>query len=173
MKKRIALLTVLVLAAATLSSAEERRVSRPAEYGNKPIEITAVRLFADSTRNSVTFEGNVVARQEDVTLYSDRLHAEYTPDAGVIEKIVADGNVRVVQEDREARAPHAEFYNMEQRIVLTGGANVTQGGNTLAGETVTIYLRENRSVVSGGDGGRVKAVIQPKGQTEKKEKGGR
>ena len=159
-----------MLAAASMASAESRRLPHSGEIGSRPIEITAARLFADSARNSVTFEGSVVAKQEDVTMFSDRLFADYSPGTGVIEKIVADGNVRVIQEDREARAPHAEFYNMEQRIVMMGGAEVTQGGNTLTGETATIYLRENRSVVSGGEGGRVKAVIQPKGQIEPKGK---
>jgi lipopolysaccharide export system protein LptA len=120
----------------------------------------------------VTFEGNVVAKQGDVTLHADRLFAEYSRSAGVIEKILAEGNVRAIQEDKEARAARAMFYNLEQRIVLSGDANLTQGGNTVNGETVTIYLRENRSVVTGGDGGRVRAVIQPKGRPETKEKPG-
>lgn len=173
MRMRTFLLVVLILAAASFASAEDRRMLRPEELGSRPVEIAADRLLADSVKNSVTFEGNVIAKQEDVTLFSDRLFAEYSSASGAVEKIVADGNVRVIQADREARAAHAVFYNLEQRIVLTGGADVTQGGNTLKGETATIYLRENRSVVSGGEGGRVKAIIQPKGQTEKKEKGGR
>jgi lipopolysaccharide export system protein LptA len=173
MRKRIAVLGVLVLVAAASSSpGQERRVPRGEELGSRPIEILADRLSADSVRNSVTFEGNVVAKQGDVTLHADRLFAEYSRSAGVIEKILAEGNVRAIQEDKEARAARAMFYNLEQRIVLSGDANLTQGGNTVNGETVTIYLRENRSVVTGGDGGRVRAVIQPKGRPETKEKPG-
>jgi lipopolysaccharide export system protein LptA len=173
MRKRIAVLGFLVLVAAASSSpGQERRVPRGEELGSRPIEILADRLSADSVRNSVTFEGNVVAKQGDVTLHADRLFAEYSRSAGVIEKILAEGNVRAIQEDKEARAARAMFYNLEQRIVLSGDANLTQGGNTVNGETVTIYLRENRSVVTGGDGGRVRAVIQPKGRPETKEKPG-
>lgn len=167
----MALLVLVILAAAASTvSAEERRALRPEELGSRPIEITADRLSADSARNSVTFEGNVVAKQGDVTLYSDRLFAEYSRVAGAIEKVIADGNVRVVQEGKEARAPHAVFYNLEQRIVLSGGVDLMQGANNLKGETVTIYIRENRSVATGGEGGRVKAIIHPKGQAETKEK---
>jgi lipopolysaccharide export system protein LptA len=173
MRKRIAVLGFLILAAAASSSpGQERRVPRGEELGSLPIEIVADRLSADSIKNSVTFEGNVVAKQGDVTLHADRLFAEYSRSAGVIEKILAEGNVRAIQEDKEARAARAMFYNLEQRIVLSGDANLTQGGNTVNGETVTIYLRENRSVVTGGDGGRVRAVIQPKGRPETKEKPG-
>lgn len=167
---RLAMVLLIVAAAAPAASAQERRTVRPEELGSRPIEITADRLAADSERNSVTFEGNVVAKQGDVTLYSDRLFAEYSRAAGAVEKIVADGKVRVVQEGREARAPHAVFYNLEQRIVLSGGVDLMQGANNLTGETVTIYLRENRSVATGGEGGRVRAVIHPKGTAETKDK---
>jgi lipopolysaccharide export system protein LptA len=173
MRIRATVPVLLILAAAAVTApAQERRVHRGEELGNRPIEISADRLSADSVKNSVIFEGNVVAKQGDVTLHADHLFAEYTRSAGIIEKIVAEGNVRVTQEDREARAERGVFYNLEQRIVLSGGAGLTQGGNTVKGETVTIYLRENRSVVTGGEGGRVRAVIQPKGPPETKEKPG-
>lgn len=159
---------LILAAAAAVAPAQERRIPRGEELGNLPIEILADRLSADSVKNSVRFEGHVVAKQGDVTLHADRLFAEYTRGAGVIEKIVAEGNVLVTQEDREARAARADYFNLEQRIVLSGGADLTQGGNTVKGETVTIFLRENRSVVTGGEGGRVKAVIQPKSAPAKK-----
>ncbi|MGE5664439.1 MAG: lipopolysaccharide transport periplasmic protein LptA [Deltaproteobacteria bacterium] len=143
--------------------AEERPATRPADFGKTPIDITADHLSADSGKESVTFEGNVVVKQDDVTLHADRVFAEYSREAKAVEKITAEGNVRVIQAGREARAARAVFHNIEQRIVLSGGADLAYGGNTLKGETVTIYLRENRSVVTGGEGGRVRAVIQPKG----------
>jgi lipopolysaccharide export system protein LptA len=108
-----------------------------------------------------------VARQADVTLYADRIQAGYSRESGSIDRIEADGNVRFVQLDREARSPRATFHNLEQRVVLSGGASLRQGQNTVQGETLVIYLRENRSVVTGGkDGGRVQAVINPKGIVE-------
>jgi lipopolysaccharide export system protein LptA len=167
---RVMLILVLAVPA---GAAGEPEKTLPGELGRQPIEITSDRLSADSTRESVTFEGNVVAVQADVTLHADRLFAEYTRSQRAIEKITAEGNVRVIQGAREARAARATFYNIEQRIVLTGGAELVQGENTLKGDTVTIYLRENRSVVTGGKGGRVRAVIQPQRLLETKEKEGR
>lgn len=148
--------------------AAERPAIRPVDLGKTPIDITADRLSADSAKESVTFEGNVVVTQDDVTLHADRVFAEYSREARAIDKITAEGNVRVIQTGREARAARAVFYNLEQRIVLSGGADLDYGGNTLKGETMTLYLRENRSVVTGGEGGRVRAVIQPKGLPELK-----
>lgn len=171
MRFRVAVTAFLILAAAAVSApAQERKGARAEELGSRPIEISADRLSADSMKNSVNFEGNVVATQGDVILHADRLFAEYTRITRIIEKIVAEGNVRVMQEDRQARAERGVFYNLEQRIVLSGEAEIAQGGNTVKGETVIIYLRENRSVVTGGEGGRVKAVIQPKSSPGAKEK---
>ena len=143
--------------------AEERPTIRPEDLGKGPIDITADHLSADSAKEQVTFGGNGWVKQDDVTLQADRVVAEYSRGARSIEKITADGNVRVTQPGREAKAARAVFYNLEQRIVLSGGADLAYGQNTLKGETMTLYLRENRSVVTGGEGGRVRAVIQPKG----------
>jgi lipopolysaccharide export system protein LptA len=161
----------VVLGAGAPAGAQQATGISNRELGSRPIEITADRVNADSVRNSVTFEGNVVAVQADVTLHANRVHAEYSREAKAIERIEAEGDVRVVQGDREARAPRATFFNLEQRVVLSGGADLRQGENTLKGETLTLYLRENRSVVTGGEGGgRVRAVINPKGVMEKSPK---
>ena len=165
---RILAALCLVAVVAGGAAAEERAGGSARELGSRPIDVSADRLNADSVRNTVTFEGNVVARQADVTLYADRIQADYSREAGAIDRIEAVGNVRFVQEGREARSPRATFYNLDQQIVLSGGATLRQGENTVKGETVTIFLRENRSVVTGGkDGGRVQAVINPKGIVEK------
>jgi len=157
----------LVAALAGGAGAQERVGDSVREMGSRPIDVTADRISADSARNTVTFEGNVVARQADVTLQADRIQAAYSREAEAIDRIEAEGNVRFVQEGREARSPRATFHNLEQRIVLSGGATLRQGQNTVQGEVLTIFLRENRSVVTGGkDGGRVQAVINPKGIVE-------
>lgn len=171
---RVCLLALLALAASSRSlQAADGKGARAEGQGNLPIEITADRLLADSGKETVTFEGNVRAKQGEVTLFSDRLFAEYQGAARSVEKITAEGNVRVIHAGREARAERAVFYNQEQRIVLSGGAGLVQGEDSLKGDTVTIFLQENRSVVTGGEGGRVRAVIHPRGFLERKEQDGR
>jgi lipopolysaccharide export system protein LptA len=158
---------LLFLLAARGAAGEEKKGLSLQEAGTRPIEVTADRLNADSGGDSVTFEGNVVARQGDVTMHSDRLHAEYNRRTNAIEKIEAEGAVRFVQEGREVRSARATLYNLEQRVVFSGGALLRQAENTIQGETITVYLRENRAVVTGAaEGGRVRAVINPKGIRE-------
>jgi lipopolysaccharide export system protein LptA len=139
----------LVAALAGGGVAQERGGESARELGSRPIDVTADRVSADSARNT------------------DRIQADYSREAGAIDRIEAEGNVRFVQEGREARSARATFHNLEQRVVLSGRATLRQGQNTVQGETLTIFLRENRSVVTGGkDGGRVQAVINPKGFLE-------
>jgi lipopolysaccharide export system protein LptA len=160
---RIVAAACLVAALAGVAGAQGFSVDASRELGSQPIDVTADRVTADGARNTVTFEGNVVARQADVTLHADRIRADYSRDAGGIDRIEAEGNVRFLQGGREASSARATFFNLEQRIVLSGGAALRQGKNTVQGETLTIFLRENRSVVTGGkNGGRVQAVINPK-----------
>ena len=128
-----------------------------------PIEVTADRLRAESGGSSVIFEGNVVAKQGDVTMYSDLLRAEYSKTTNMIEQVEAEGEVWFLQEDKEVKSKKAVLFNQEQRAVFFGGATMLQGGNTVHGETITVYLNENRAEVKGSEkGGRVKAVINPK-----------
>jgi lipopolysaccharide export system protein LptA len=47
-------------------------------------------------------------------------------------------------------------------MVLSGNARVWQDDNVVSGETITIFLSQDRSVVQGGTQERVKAVFYPK-----------
>jgi lipopolysaccharide export system protein LptA len=164
---RWALALLLVLLSAPGVFGEEKKGLSLQEAGTRPIEVTADRLDADSGSDSVTFEGNVIAKQGDVTMHANRLHAAYSRKTNAIERIEAEGAVRFVQEGREVRAARATLFNLEQRVVFSGGAIMRQGENTIQGETITIYLRENRAEVAGTErGGRGKAVINPKGIRE-------
>ena len=51
-------------------------------------------------------------------------------------------------------------------MVLIGNARVWQDENVVTGERITIYLAEDRSMVEGGAGGRVKGVFYPKREGE-------
>jgi lipopolysaccharide export system protein LptA len=173
MLRRTLSAAVVVLALAATGAAGAGKPGDPpaSSLGARPIEITADRLDADSGKESVVVQGNVVAVQGDVTLQADKLFAEYSRKSRAIEKITAEGNVHVAQGDRKANAERAVFYNIEQKIVLTGKAELVQGENDLKGETVTIFLRENRSVITGGEGGeRIRAVIYPQKLETGKEK---
>jgi lipopolysaccharide export system protein LptA len=126
-----------------------------------PIDITSDTVEADQKRNTVTFKGNVVAKQEDTTLYANTLTITYDPDTKKLKQIVAVGNVKVVQLDRRATGQKATFDQDKNKVVLDGEAVVREGTNVIRGERITFYVDEERSVVEGGKGSRVSTSITP------------
>jgi lipopolysaccharide export system protein LptA len=133
-----------------------------ASQNRGPIHVTSDRLEADDQAQTVIFSGNAVATQDDVTINADRLIIKYTGENREIVQLTAEGQVRIVQQEKLATGGKAVYYNQEERVVMTGSPKVTEGDNFVEGQEITLYLNEKRSVVSGGDGGRVKAIFTPK-----------
>lgn len=138
------------------------------EFDSKqPIEITSQQLEVLQQQRQSIFSGDVVAKQGDMTLYSQQLTVFLQPDVDQFERLEATGGIRVVQLDRTATATKATYYQVGERLVLSGNANVVQGSNQISGEEITLYLQENRSVVKSSKNGRVKAIIIPEQVQEK------
>ena len=110
---------------------------------SQPIRIKSDGLEWDYKGHVVTFRGNVIANQEDVTLYSDRMVIYYDETTSEVTQIVAEGGVRIVQLDRRATGEKAVFHNAETKIVLTGRPVVRQGKNVMIGEKITILIDRN------------------------------
>ena len=89
-----------------------------------PVTITAQRLEAEYEKKLITYIGNVVAKQEDFTLYADRALLYLNKQANGVEKIVAQGNVRMVQPNRTVTCQEATYYYEEARLVLGGEKRV-------------------------------------------------
>lgn len=133
----------------------------PALDRNQPIEITAQQLEVLQQQRQSIFTGNVVAKQGEMTLYAEKLIVFLQQNQDQIERLDAVGGVRVLQLDRIATAEKAVFHQIEETLVLTGNAEVTQGENKISGDEITLYLKENRTLIKSSDNGRVKAVIVP------------
>lgn len=110
---------------------------------SQPIRIKSDGLEWDYKGHVVTFRGNVIANQEDVTLYSDRMVIYYDETTSEVTQIVAEGAVRIVQLDRRATGEKAVFHNAEKKIVLTGRPVIRQGKNVVIGEKITILIDQD------------------------------
>ena len=135
-----------------------------------PIDIDSDRLEADQKTNTITYKGNVVAKQEDVTLYANTLVIVYDPDTKKLKEIVATGNVKVVQLERRATGQKVTFDQDKNKVVLDGDAVAREGTNVIRGERITFYVEEERSVVEPTKGGRVSTSITPPAKEEGEEK---
>jgi lipopolysaccharide export system protein LptA len=134
----------------------------------QPIAITSDTLEAINRANTVVFRGNVVARQSGLRIYCDVMTVFYAQDGKGIIKIVADRNVKIVQEPDAkpgstsdsiiANCNHGVYYNEEGKIVLTGDPVVERGKDTVKGDQITVFLDDNRFTVR-----QAKVIISPQG----------
>ena len=155
------------------ASATKTSLLKPkALSSDQPVNITSDRMVADNRNRTVNFLGNVVAKREDMIIFSDQISAVYTED-GKIEKIISRGNVKINQTDRTATCQEATFFQLRQQIVMTGKPKVWQGKNIITGDKIIIFVKEDRVEVEsdkqgGGKQGRVNAIIYPEGKGLKK-----
>jgi lipopolysaccharide export system protein LptA len=183
--REISLLTLLFsffLFSISGEAQEKKGVGKSGEKGLKtdkgfgftasraPIDITSDTVEADQKTNTVTFRGNVIAKQEDTTLYANTVVVTYDPNTRKLKEIVAVGNVKVVQLDRRATGQKATFDQEKNKVVLDGEAVAREGANVIRGERITFYVDEERSVVEAGKGGRVSTMITPPPKEEGEEK---
>jgi len=165
-------LLLVVSLCCSSGQAEEKKGSPAKSFGftssRSPIEITSDTVEGDQKQNRITFKGNVVAKQEDATLYANTVVIHYDSEMKRIKEIIATGNVRVVQLDRRATCQKVIFYQNESKIVLEGEAVIREGDNVVRGERVVYLIDEERSYVEGGKGGRVTTTIIPSSKEERK-----
>lgn len=135
-----------------------------------PIDIVSDTVEGNQKENTVTFKGNVVAKQEDITLYANTLVIFYDGNTKKLKVVVATGNVKVVQLNRRATSQKATFEQDENKVVFDGDAVVREGDNVIRGEKVTYYVDEERSLVEPGKGGRVNTRFTPPPKEEGEEK---
>jgi len=133
---------------------------------NQPIEITAQKLEVLQLERQSIFTGDVVVVQGEMTLYADKLIIYLQEAQQEIDRLEAIGEVKFVQLDRVATADRAVFQQVEEVLVLTGNAVVTEGKNMVSGDEITLFIQEDRTVVKGSKKNRVKAVIVPEKKKE-------
>ena len=152
------LLLFLLMASSGLAAED---ISLPAPEG--PIEVTSLQMESDQQSGRVFFSGQVVGKRGDMTIYADALTLFFVEIDGnrKLERLDAEGNVRVVEGERVATAQKLEFLQAAEKMTLTGDAEVHQGKNLVAGDEIILFIREDRSLVKSGKDGRVRAVFLP------------
>jgi lipopolysaccharide export system protein LptA len=148
------------------------RKAQEKEDRAQPVTVDADKMERFGKEGLVVFTGNVVARQNNSVQYADRMEVYLDERGDRILRTVSTGSVRIITRDcRTGTARRAEYHDLEQRVVLLGNARVWQEDNVVSGETITIFLSQDRSVVQGGRQERVKAVFYQKDEKDKPKDG--
>lgn len=165
MKKAVLLspLIVLLFSTSLMSATPAAKNSVRKDRSNLPITIKSSQLSADNKGKTAIFTGKVVAKQGDVTIFSDKLTIYYGDKKSEVEKIEADGNVRIVQENKVGIASHAVYESKAGRITLSGKPRprVMQGADTTTGKTITYLIDDEQSIVTSDPSEPVVTTIHP------------
>jgi lipopolysaccharide export system protein LptA len=156
----------VALSVAVVASAQSRTPGPAAPRAggkSQPVTVDSDKMVRFGKESLVVFTGNVVARQDGSVQYADRMEVYLDEKGDRILRTVSTGNVRIVTKDcRTGTARRAEYHDLEQRVVLSGNARVWQEDNVVSGESVVIYLSEDRTIVEGGSQERVKGIFFPR-----------
>jgi lipopolysaccharide export system protein LptA len=126
----------------------------------KPVEITADVLEVSQKDNQAVFKGNVLVVQGELRLSSDQLTVEYVEgDRTKIDRLIAEGNVLLSTAVEAAKAEHGIYFLATRDLELTGNVVLTQNGDMMAGEKLTVDIDAG----TGRMQGRVKTILQPAG----------
>jgi len=125
--------------AATLSSDTEK----------KPIVITSETLIADNKNNTAEFEGSVVAKTDDLIMYADKMTVFYDNSESTVNKILAVGNVKVLNKERVLFSDEAIYLDNEEQIIFSGNPKAIEGDNVITGNKIIFFLKDERALVEG------------------------
>ena len=124
--------------------------------------ITSQRMTIQGKSRQTTFEGMVVLTKRDFVMRSDHMVVTFKQGAqagsrqseggpaGQVERIEASGNVVIEKSDGKATCGRARYYRDEDKLVLMESPVAWQGGTKIEGSQMTMFLKEERSIVEGG-----------------------
>ena len=160
-------LAALVVGATAEGQTRSQAATPPAAalkpQGNQPVTVDADKMERFGKESLTIFTGNVVARQNNNVQYADRMEVYFDEKENQILRTVSTGNVRIITRDcRTGTARRAEYYELDQRVVLKGNARIWQEDNVVSGDTITIFISQDRMIVEGGKQERTKGVFYPR-----------
>ena len=128
--------------------------------GTQPLTVDSDKMERFGKESLVIFTGNVVARYNNNVQYADRTEVYFDEKENRVLRTVSTGNVRIITRDcRTGTARRAEYYDLDQRVVLKGNARIWQDDNVVSGDTITIFISQDRMVVEGGKNERTKGIF--------------
>ncbi|QEW22795.1 Lipopolysaccharide export system protein LptA precursor [Marinibacterium anthonyi] len=126
----------------------------------KPVEVTSDTLDVDQSDGTAVFTGNVVVGQGEMRLSATRVQVVYKQDKSGIDRLIATGDVVLVNGPDAANAEKADYSIDTGIVVMTGNVLLTQGQNALSGEQLNVDLTTGTARMTG----RVKTILIPDSQ---------
>lgn len=143
-----------------LSAGEGEASPRPsADGGSNPSPAPAEdwtvitcdgNLLMDYLSNKITFFHNVLVKNPRGSIRTDRLILFLSDQSEKVERVEAEGNVRITTGNRLGSSEKSVYYPDEKKAILIGKAMVREGENVVRGEKITFYLDRKEMEVEKG-----------------------
>ena len=117
---------------------------------NAPVNYAADRIELQDRQNRVVLSGDVRIDQAGLTLTAARTLVDYTDTGSLrIQRIMATGGVNVSRGNERARG-NVAVYDFNRRIItMAGDVRLNRGSDTLNGGRLVIDLQSGLSTVDG------------------------
>jgi lipopolysaccharide export system protein LptA len=137
-----------------------------AAHASENVQVDADSMEVLDTEHRTIFRGNVIATRPTDQISSSEMVVT-TQDVkqtdgsskSITTFLDATGGVTITTKSQTIKGQWAKFYIQEDRLEVGGSVSVVQGKNTVRGNKLTINLKTNHMVVSGG---RVHGSFVPK-----------
>ena len=153
------LVLTLALAAASAQAQQKIAFGDLEQDTSLPVQVTADQLAVNNADGTAVFSGNVIVTQGEMKLAAGAVKVTYGAEQSDIESLVASGGVTVTNLGDAAEAQEAVYTIGSGVIVLSGDVLLTQGPSAMAGQKLTINLKDGTGVMEG----RVTTTFQPGG----------
>ncbi|SBV93962.1 OstA-like protein (modular protein) [uncultured delta proteobacterium] len=150
-------------AAAPASSATGAPGAPGAPKGNST-RIVSEKMTYDSNKNQVVFEGNVHVTRPTMEIWSDILtvvmddsgkktassnSSSLGVNGGKVDKIIAERNVRIKQENKNGTCGKATYFVNAGKITMEQNPVLVDGDNRIRGKIINYYTESGKSEVLG------------------------
>lgn len=130
--------------------------------GKLPTYIKSQSLTLDSNSRVFTYLGAVEVKRADLTITCDKLEGRYDQSNQITELIALKNVVITRAENMRAVGERATYQRQSETIILSENPEIQEAGSILSADTVTLYLKENRSSADGNV--RVKLIAKDKNE---------
>jgi lipopolysaccharide export system protein LptA len=115
-----------------------------------PVQVNADEFAVNNADGTAVFSGSVVVTQGEMKLAAAEVTVKYGTDQKEIDQLIASGGVTITNLGDAAEAKDAVYTIESGVIVLTGDVLLTQGPSVMAGQKLTINLKDGTGVMAGG-----------------------
>ena len=123
------------------------------------ILIESEELIITNDPLTTTFIDNVYASDEEIKLWSDKILIIYTEEGSQIHTIKSFGSTKLIRENQEILSENMIYFVIDKKIYAKGNITLTQDGNVMNGNELTVDLVKSTSIMKSDNINKVSVKI--------------